>query len=106
MNSLEYKAVQINKIIKGSDLFKNFKQLEAKVIEKYETTEDQLKAMQQQLVVLGHLDPNNEFDQLKDKYITQKESFENDPLVISYLQAKEEISNTIDNLKLVIESGI
>lgn len=105
MNAVEYKALQINKIIKESDVFKNYHFLKEKISNKYELQEIEIKELQQELVNLAYTD-ETDFDKKKEIYITKKKEFDNDPLIKKFAIAYKEVQSMLMDLQDIIESGV
>lgn len=105
MNAAEYKALQINKIIKESDAYKLSVKLKNKITSKYKLEEDEIIKLQQELVTLSHYDVE-QYEIKKEEYLTKKEKFKNDPLVSSYIDALKAVSNLINGVKNIIEAEL
>lgn len=105
MNAAEYKALQINKIIKESDAYKLSVSLKNKITSKYKLEEEEIINLQQELVTLSHFD-TEQYETKKEEYLTRKEKFKNDPLISSYIDALNAVSRLINGVKNIIEAEI
>lgn len=105
MNAAEYKALQINKIIKSSNEYKEYASLKESIFDKYELKENELLKIQQNLVNLAYTD-QSEFEINKEIYIEKKHEFIKDPLVKRFANAYNELQNLLNGVKGIIESGV
>lgn len=105
MNVAEYKAVQINKIIKESAEYKTYDKLRMSISQKYETQELELKKLQQEIVNLAYTD-EAEFDKKKQEYLEKKDDFYQDPLIKRFIEAYYSLQKMIFGVKKIIESGV
>ena len=105
MNVAEYKAVQINKIIKESTEYKTYDKLRMSISQKYQTEELELKKLQQEIVNLAYSD-EKEFDRKKEEYLEKQESFYQDPLIKKFIEAYYSLQKMIFSVKKIIESGV
>ncbi|MDR3214806.1 MAG: YlbF family regulator [Bacilli bacterium] len=104
MNAAEYKALQINKIIKDSNVYRNYFNLKKLVSDKYQD-ELALKALQQELVTLAYED-EEKYQTKKNEYLNKKDVFYNDPLMSSFIDAYAELQRMILDIKKIIELGV
>lgn len=105
MNAAEYKALQINKIIKTSSEYKEYTKLKESIFGKYEIQESELLKLQQDLVTLAY-ENEEEFEINKDIYIEKKQEFVKDPLVKRFVEAYNDLQNLLNGVKGIIESGV
>ncbi len=105
MNAAEYKALQINKIIKGSSIYQEYDQTNNSLSKKYELEEQEIKELQQELVNLAYSD-EVEFEKKKEIYLKKYDKFYNDPLMKKFIDAYKELQIMINNLKSIIESEV
>lgn len=105
MNAAEYKALQINKIIKSTDTYQDYLNLKDSISEKYQIQEDELYQLQQELVNLAYEDEEN-FNSRKKEYLTKKEAFYKDPLIKRFVKAYQELQDMIGNVQQIIELGV
>ena len=105
MNAIEYKAIQINKIIQGSETFQNYLALKNSITKKYELKEKELKELQQEIVNLAIYDEEGLADK-KDEYLSKKADFYSDPLMEQFIHAYQEVQNMINGIKNIIEKGV
>ena len=105
MNAAEYKAIQINKIIKESDEFKNYNNLKSSISEKYDYQEQELQKLQQEIVNLAYYD-EKQFDVKKEEYLEKKKEFNDDPLIKKFIEAYYNLQKMIMGVKKIIESGV
>lgn len=105
MNAVEYKALQINKIIKETDVYQTYLYLRKSISKKYELQEDDLKNLQQEIVNLAY-DDETKFVEKKLEYFKKKKQFYNDPLIKNFIKAYHDLSDMINDVKNIIEAGV
>lgn len=105
MNAAEYKALQINKIIKGSTTYQEYDKTKNFLSKKYELEEQEIKELQQELVNLAYSD-EAEFEKKKEVYLEKYDMLYNDPLMKKFIDAYKELQAMINNLKSIIESEV
>lgn len=66
--------------------------------------EDELKALQQEMILKKAHD--EDFSDLLAEYTDKKKQFENHPLVVNYLNVKEDVNNLLDEVEMLINNGI
>lgn len=92
-------AKLINEAIKRSEEYQAYKNAQTMVIAKFGDKEAELQAMQQQIVNLAYTD-EKAFEQLKEVYLKEKNSFENDRCVINY---KLHYTTMVEMLEMIKE---
>lgn len=105
MNAAEYKALQINMIIKGSSIYQDYINLKDLLSSKYELKEQEIKELQQELVNLAYKD-EKELEKKKEEYLSKYDKFYNDPLMKKFMVAYKELHNMLNNIKNIIESEV
>ncbi|MDL2211764.1 YlbF family regulator [Erysipelotrichaceae bacterium OttesenSCG-928-M19] len=105
MNAVEYKALQINKIIKETTEFKDYSSLRKSIAEKYELEEEELKKMQQEIVNLAYYD-EQQFEIKKAEYLEKKDEFYQDPLIKKFIKAYYSLQKIIMSVKNIIETDV
>ncbi|MEG0686863.1 MAG: YlbF family regulator [Erysipelotrichales bacterium] len=105
MNAAEYKAIQINKILRETDAYKLYDKTKKSLSNKYELQEQEIKELQQELVELAHHD-EEAFIQKKSEYLSKKEIFDNDPLIKTFVQAYKELRAQVSSIQDLIEAGV
>ncbi|MEG0283530.1 MAG: YlbF family regulator [Erysipelotrichales bacterium] len=105
MNAAEYKAIQINKILKETDTYKLYDKTKKSLSSKYELQEQEIKELQQELVELAHND-EVAFDLKKSEYLSKKEVFASDPLIKTFIKAYKDLRDEISNIQALIEVGV
>ena len=105
MNAIEYKALQINKIIKESPTYQEYVLLKESISQKYELQETELKELQQELVKLAYSD-EVALENKKGEYFVKKAEFYNDPLIKQFISAYKEVQKMITSIKSIIEAEV
>ena len=105
MDIVEYKALQINKIIKDSEAYKNYQNLKNNISNKYKLEENELKEIQQEIVNLAYNDLAA-FELKKEEYHKKSDEFYNDPLIKKFIEAHRELQNMILDIRNIIETGV
>lgn len=105
MNAAEYKALQINMIIKGSSIYQEYVNIKKSLSSKYELKEQEIKELQQELVNSAYKE-DPDFEKKKEEYYSKYDNFYNDPLMKKFIAAYKELNNMINNLKNIIESEV
>lgn len=107
MEKLKNKALFINEAIKESELYQTYLQFE-KLMEKevvLKKEEERLKLMQKQIVQATYRQDEN-VEELKSTYQKRKEAYDTHPLVVSYLNAKEDLNDYLQYLNHYINGAL
>lgn len=84
MNAAEYKAVQINKIIKSSPEYHDYRELKNEISAKYSSLNVESLA----------------------KAECQDETIKKDPLITRFIEATNKLQAMVSNIKSLIEIGV
>lgn len=95
-------AERINKLLKNNATIKQYQALREDILNKYELDEQELIAMQQDLVNATQATPEI-FLEKKEAYLEKKNRLTSSPLMKEYLRVYQEYQALIMNIKAQLE---
>lgn len=104
-NNIREISLKIRELIKNAPETIEYNRL-AEAIKKspsIQAKEEKLKRMQQEMVKLLDANRTTEYDILVSQYKIEKEQYDNNPLVVNYLVAKEDLNNLILEIQNTIK---
>ena len=100
-------ALKLNQALLAEEAVKAFQHYEALIKEYKELaqSEKQIKLLQQDLLQAKVHDDDN-YESLNKQYHEAYEAFTNHPLVVNYLQLKEEVNDLLLEVEAIINNGL